>query len=216
MIKAVIFDLDGTLAYTLEDLRQGMNLMLEEVGYPLRTTEDILAAVNCGALEFVRRSLPEEVRADEAIVDKCYKIYNKRYAEHYLDKTVLYEGMKETVLAFKNMGMKLGVLSNKGDEHTNGIVRKLFDNSVFDHIQGCLPQFPTKPNPTSALYIADKFGVKSSEVLYVGDSNVDMETARNAEFFACGCTWGYRSAQILIDSGASVLVSHPKELLLLV
>ncbi len=216
MIKAVIFDLDGTLAYTLEDLRTGMNLMLEEMNYPLRTTEDILNAVNCGALEFVRKSLPEEIREDEELVKKCHSIYSAHYSKHYLDKTVLYNGVEETVARLKEKGLKLAVLSNKGDEHTVNLTKKLFGEDVFDHIQGYKPDFPTKPDPTSALHIAKTFGCEPCEVLYVGDSNVDMETARNAGFFACGCTWGYRSRKILVQSGASVLVDKAEELLLLI
>lgn len=216
MIKAVIFDLDGTLAYTLEDLRTGMNLMLEEMGYPLRTTQDILDAVNCGSIEFVRKSLPVEVQGDEELVKKCHACYAAHYTDHYLDKTILYDGIEETVLAMKAKGLKLAVLSNKSDGHTNDITKKLFPDNTFDHIQGFKPEFPTKPDPTSALYITEKFGCKPNEILYVGDSNVDMETARNAGFFACGCTWGYRSVDILIESGAMALVNKAKELLALI
>lgn len=216
MIKGVIFDLDGTLAYTLEDLRTGMNLMCEEMGYPLRSTQDILDAVNCGSLEFVRKSLPVEVQGDEELVKKCHKSYSGHYTDHYLDKTVLYDGIENTVAKMKAMGLKLAVLSNKGDEHTVKLTKKLFGDDVFDHIQGYMPEFPTKPDPTSALYITEKFGLTPHEILYVGDSNVDMETARNAGFFACGCTWGYRSTDILIQSGAAALVNRASELLALI
>ncbi len=215
MFKAAIFDLDGTLAFTLEDLRTGMNLMLKEKGYPERSLDDILYAVNCGALEFVRKSLPEEHRTNEELVHECHDIYSAHYAKHYLDKTVLYPQIEETIKALKAKGLKLGVLSNKGDKHTKDIVNLLLPDT-FDHVQGYMPEFPTKPDPTSALYITEKFGCKPSEVLYVGDSNVDMETARNAGFFACGCTWGYRGKDVLIASGANVLIDNAKELLLYV
>ena len=216
MIKGVIFDLDGTLAYTLEDLRTGMNLMCEEMGYSLRTTQDILDAVNCGSLEFVRKSLPAEVQSNEELVKKCHISYSSHYTRHYLDKTVLYDGIKELTDTLKNKGLKLAVLSNKGDEHTVNLTKKLFGEDVFEHIQGYKPEFPTKPDPTSALYITREiFGCEPREILYVGDSNVDMETARNAGFFACACTWGYRSADILIQSGASALINKADELLVL-
>ena len=112
MIKGVIFDLDGTLAYTLEDLRTGMNLMCEEMGYPLRTTQDILDAVNCGFLEFVRKSIPEEFQSDEELVKKCHQCYSGHYTNHYLDKTVLYDGIEETVKTMKEKGLKLAVLTS--------------------------------------------------------------------------------------------------------
>ncbi len=216
MIKGVIFDLDGTLAYTLEDLRTSMNLMCEEMGYPLRSTQDILDAVNYGSLEFVRRSLPEEVQTDEELVKSCHKSYSGHYTQHYLDKTVLYDGIDELVHTLKDRGLKLAVLSNKGDVHTVNLTKKLFGDEMFDHIQGHMPEFPTKPDPSSALYITEEiFNCKANEILYVGDSNIDMETARNAGFFACGCTWGYRSVDILIQSGASALINKAHELLAL-
>ncbi len=217
MIKGVIFDLDGTLAYTIEDLRTAMNLMCKEMGYPERSVEDILSAINCGSLEFVRKSLPEEIQGDEELVKKCHKCYSGHYTRHYLDKTVLYDGIAELVHTLKSKGLKLAVLSNKGDEHTVNLTNKLFGESVFDHIQGYKPEFPTKPDPASALYITREiFGLEPCEILYVGDSNVDMETSRNAGFFTCGCTWGFRTKDILIKSGASALINKAEELLLLI
>ncbi len=217
MIKGVIFDLDGTLAYTIEDLRTAMNLMCKEMGYPERSVEDILAAINCGSLEFVRKSMPVEHQSNEELVKHCHKIYSGHYTQHYLDKTVLYDGIEELVHKLKNKGLKLAVLSNKGDEHTVKLTEKLLGKGVFDHIQGYKPEFPTKPDPTSALYITrDILGLEPSEILYVGDSNVDMETSRNAGFFTCGCTWGFRTKDILVKSGASALVNKAEELLLLI
>ena len=216
MIKGVIFDLDGTLAYTIEDLRTAMNLMCNEMGYPERTPEDILDAINCGSLEFVRKSIPEQFRSDEELVHKCHRSYSKHYTEHYLDKTTLYDGIKELLCTLKERGYKLAVLSNKSDEHTVKLTEKLLGTELFDHIQGYKPEYPTKPDPTSALYITREIlGLEPAEILYVGDSNVDMETSRNAGFFTCGCTWGFRSWRVLAKTGASVLINKAEELLLL-
>ena len=217
MIKGVIFDLDGTLAYTIEDLRTAMNLMCKDMGYRERSVDDILAAINCGSIEFVRKSMPEELQQDEDLVKKCHGIYSGYYTQHYLDKTVLYDGIEELVHKLKDMGLKLAVLSNKGDEHTVRLTEKLLGKDVFDHIQGCKPEFPTKPDPTSALYITREiFGLEPREILYVGDSDVDMKTSRNAGFFTCGCTWGFRHRRVLIDTGASALINKAEELLLLI
>lgn len=217
MIKGVIFDLDGTLAYTIEDLRTAMNLMCNEMGYPERSVEDILAAINCGSVEFVRKSMPEELQGDEELVHSCHKIYSGYYTQHYLDKTCLYDGIEELIHTLKAKGLKLAVLSNKGDEHTVRLTEKLFGQGVFDHIQGFKPEFPTKPDPTSALYITREIlGLEPNEILYVGDSNVDMETSRNAGFFTCGCTWGFRSWRVLAKTGASALINKAEELLLLI
>lgn len=217
MIKGVIFDLDGTLAYTIEDLRTAMNLMCKEMGYPERSVEDILAAINCGSLEFVRKSMPPELQSDEELVKSCHKCYSGHYTQHYLDKTVLYSGIEDTIRAMKKKGLKLAVLSNKGDEHTVKLTKKLLGDDLFDHIQGYRPEFPTKPDPTSALYISREImGLEPNQILYVGDSNVDMETSRNAGFFTCGCTWGFRTPDVLVKTGASVLVNKAEELLLLI
>ena len=211
--KGAIFDLDGTIAYTLEDLKTAMNLMLTDFGYPLQDLAGILAAINCGAHEFVRGCLPEEVKNDEAKVDECYKVYSIYYSEHYNDTTHLYDGILETVLEMKKRGMKLAVLSNKGDEHTKAIVYKLFPDGTFDYVFGNRPDFPTKPDPKSALFVTAEIGCTPDEILYIGDSNVDMTTALNAGFFPCGVTWGFRDRQILLDTGAKVLVDKPEEIL---
>lgn len=215
MIKAAIFDLDGTLCYTIDDLRCAMNLMLRDFGYPERTVEDILAAINFGAREFVRRSLPKEAASDEATVDRCFKCYSEHYSQHYLDSTYPYKGVPDVVRELKNRGIKLAVLTNKGDEHAKALVAKLFGDT-FDIVLGNCGRFPTKPDPTSALWVAEQLGVEPREVLYAGDSDVDMKTSRNAGFFTCGVTWGYRDASMLCVTGASALVSEPTQFLLLV
>ncbi len=214
MFKAVIFDLDGTLCYTIDDLRTAMNAMLEEMKYPTRTKEQIYEAINFGSREFVRRSMPEELRADEDEVTRCHKCYAAHYDVHYLDSTYPYDGIPEVLEKLRAKGLKLAVLSNKGDSHTKKMVSKLFGDELFDVVLGGSERFPHKPDPQSALWIASELGVEPREVLYVGDSNIDMETARNAGFFACGVTWGYRGELVLTSSGASVLVRDPKELLL--
>ena len=214
MFKAVIFDLDGTLCYTIDDLRTAMNAMLEEKGYPVRSKEEIYAAINFGSREFVRRSLPEELRADEDEVTGCHKLYSSHYDIHYLDSTYPYAGIPEVLEKLRAKGLKMGVLSNKGDSHTKKMVSKLFREGLFDEVLGGSERFPHKPEPQSALWMASQLGVEPREVLYVGDSNIDMETARNAGFFACGVTWGYRDELVLTSSGASALVRDPKEFLL--
>lgn len=214
MFKAVIFDLDGTLCYTIDDLRTAMNAMLEERGYPTRSKEQILEAINCGAREFVRRSMPVELQTDEDEVTLCHQCYSEHYNHHYLDSTYPYEGITAVLSVLRKKGLKLAVLSNKGDSHTNMMVSKLFEKGTFDIVLGSSERFPNKPDPQSALWVASQLGAEPREVLYIGDSNVDMETARNAGFFACGVRWGYRSDDVLISTGAAALVTHPKELLL--
>ena len=202
MIKTAIFDLDGTLCYTIEDLRTAMNLMLDEYGYPLRSTGQILAAINFGAREFVRRSLPAEAADDPELLDRCFRCYTDHYSRHFLDTTYPYDGVPELIGRLKARGISTAVLTNKGDDHAKALVKKLFGDK-FDIVLGNSGRFPSKPDPASALWIAGELGSEPREVLYVGDSDVDMKTARNAGFFACGVNWGYRDVAVLCASGAS-------------
>ena len=212
MFKAIIFDLDGTLAYTIEDLKTGMKEMLSELGYPTRSSDEILRAVNYGSREFVRRCLPEDFNAEGEEFEICFNRYNYHYSKHYLDKTAPYEGISETLEMLKNEGFKLAVLSNKGHEHTVNLVSNIFRKGLFDIVLGNTSEFPTKPCPDSGLYIAKELGTLPKEVLYIGDSNIDMQTAKNCGFYACGVTWGYRDAEVLIQSGASTLLNETKEI----
>ena len=215
MIKAVIFDLDGTICYTIEDLRTAMNLMLSEFGMPQRSVDEILAAINFGPREFVRRSMPAKAAADEQLVDRCFKYYSERYSEHYLDKTYPYDGMPELVCELRARGIKTAVLTNKGDAHAKALVYKVFGDA-FDLVLGNCQRFPAKPDPASALWIASELCATPREVLYVGDSDVDMHTARNAGFFACGVSWGYRDVATLCRTGASGIARRPSEILLFI
>ncbi|MBQ7160424.1 MAG: HAD family hydrolase [Clostridia bacterium] len=213
MIKAVIFDLDGTVCYTIDDLRTAMNLMLKEFGMPERSVEEILSAINCGAREFVRRSMPEDKAADPELLEKCFQYYSERYSEHFLDSTYPYEGIPELIGELRSRGIKTALLTNKGDSHARALINKLFGDS-FDLVLGNCGRFPTKPDPASALWMASELGAEPREVLYVGDSDVDMKTARNAGFFACGVSWGYRDVPTLCRTGASGIASKPSDILL--
>ena len=216
MIKAAIFDLDGTLCYTIDDLRTAMNAMLAQYGYPQRSVAGILEAINFGAREFVRRSLPEEARANEALVEECFRCYTGHYDLHYLDTTHTYPGIDELIAGLGARGIKLAVLSNKGDSHTKALIARLFPQGSFDVVLGGTDRFPTKPDPSSALWIAGELGAAPDEVLYVGDSDVDMRTACNAGFLPCGVSWGYRPPETLIAAGAEYVVGKPADIAALV
>ena len=211
-IKGIIFDLDGTLADTIDDLRTAMNFMLSQKGYPTLTREGILRNINNGAREFLRGSLPEEERNNETVIDECMEIYFARYRECYADTTHLYDGMSEAVSELYKMGIKLGVFSNKQDEQVQDLIHRMFPNGEFSQIMGHL-NFPHKPDPAGALYIADTFGIKPEETLFVGDSNIDMLTSVNAGMYPVGVSWGYRSVEILLEAGAKKIVYSPCEII---
>lgn len=210
--KAVIFDLDGTLANTMPDLKTSMNEMLAANGFPLRSETDLLGAINFGAKQFVRLSLPEEYRGDEAFVTARHAEYTLCYDKHYAESTALYPGMAEAVAALKAAGMRMAVLSNKQDGHTKALIAKLFPRGEFDVVLG-QTALPTKPDPTSAFYIAGSFDLRPSEIAFVGDSHIDMKTALNAGMYPIGVSWGYRPPDFLVENGAGAIIKTASELI---
>ena len=210
MIKAIIFDLDGTLADTLDDITSGLNGMLKEYGFPTVTRTQTLANINNGAFELVRRSVPEAYRGDD-FVAKAKIVYEKHYASCYSDTTREYDGIHAALKTLQDQNVSLSVLSNKQDEFVKVIIQKLFPDICFSFVIGQGP-FPTKPDPSSVNFIIDNLGVSKSEAALVGDSNIDMITAKNAKILPIGVEWGYRSRDILLENGAFRIVSSPKEL----
>ncbi len=208
MIKGIIFDLDGTLADTMGDLQTAMNSMLSFLGYSERSRTDLVQAINNGAREFVRRSLPKDVQNVDFILSSAIKQYEKEYSKCYLEKTAPYDGIEAMLMDLKAKGIKLAVLSNKQDKFVKDIVYKLFDKKTFTVVEGH-DKLPTKPNPTSTLAIAKSMGVKPTECLFVGDSDVDIKTAQNAGMRSVGVCWGYRGQEVLENADATFVIKKP-------
>lgn len=208
--KAAVFDLDGTLAYTMNDLADSMNAMLRSFGYPERTHKQLLFAINGGARNFVRFSMPEQLQNNESEVDKCYTLYDSIYACHYADNTPLYDGVYGCVMKLKRAGFKLGVLSNKQQQQTAAIIAKLFPPDVFDCVMG-QSIYPTKPDKKGTLALLDALGCAAENSVEIGDSDVDVHTALNAGMFSLGVTWGYRGEAVLREAGAMKICSSPAE-----
>lgn len=213
--RAAIFDLDGTLAYTLPDLQYSMNEMLRANGFPEMDDNGILKAINSGAVEFVRRCLPAEYRSDESFVHDRFVEYTAVYEKHYIDKTVLYDGIAEALDFLKKDGMLLACFSNKQDDHVRAILDTLLPENTFDFILG-QTSLPTKPHPIGAFWVAGELDCRPSEIAYIGDSDVDMMTACNAHMFPVGVSWGYRDESILASSGAKLIVRRPSQLVSLI
>ena len=211
MIKGIIFDLDGTLADTIVDLQSAMNRMLSFIGYSERTITEIKSALNNGATEFVRRSLPKEVQHVDFILRSALREYEKQYSKCYLEKTEAYTNIEVMLMNLKQKGIKLAVLSNKHDKFVKDIVTELFDRKTFVEIQGH-DKLPLKPNPSAALAIAKKMGIKPSQCLFVGDSDVDIQTAKNASMRSVGVSWGYRGHDALENAGATFVVKEANEI----
>ena len=212
VVSAVIFDLDGTLADTMDDLKTAMNNMLKRLGYKTRSKPELLSFINRGARNFVRSSLPKVVQDSELILDSAMEIYEQEYAQCYCESTYAYDGMKEALEGLKEKGIRIGVLSNKQDAFVKHICEKLFGKGFFKVTMG-QTSLPTKPDPQGALLVCKLLGVKPQNCIFVGDSDIDMMTAQNAGMTSIGVSWGYRSEDVLSRAGADYIVESTEELL---
>jgi phosphoglycolate phosphatase len=210
-IKGFIFDLDGTTANTLGDLKTAMNEMLTANGFPERTDTELLGAINYGARRFVQLSLPEKYRDNDDFITERHLEYTACYDRHFSDTTYLYPGIADTVAGLKKRGLKIAILSNKQHSHCTAIIDKLFPADTFDMVLG-QTELPHKPDPTSAFVIAGRLDLRPSEIVFVGDSNIDMQTATSAGMFPVGVSWGYRQPSVLLEYGAQLIISNADEL----
>ena len=189
-MKAYLFDLDGTVVNTLEDITCAVNLMLVEYSFPIFTLEEIRQKIGNGARKLVQRALPENVAEDDEFVDKALRTYQDFYTAHCTDKVSVYPGLEAVLRQMKNDGKKLAVVTNKDHMHATVITDKLLPG-VFDVVLGYNGRFPHKPNPESVLSIIKDFGVAPEEAAFVGDTWVDVETGRNAGMKTVGVEWGF-------------------------
>ena len=208
----VIFDLDGTLADTRDDLADAMNRVLAAERLPGHDYASFGSMIGAGVRNLVTEALPVERRTDETIA-RCVAAMMADYGRHCLVKTRLYEGIAETVDRLRAGGVRLAVLSNKPDELTRKIVEGLLRAGDFEEIVGSRPDLPPKPDPAGALRIARRLGLAAGSIAFLGDTGIDMATATAAGMFAAGASWGFRSAGELFDSGARAVLAHPLELL---
>ena len=206
--NAVLFDLDGTLLDTLGDLRLGVNLALERHGYPERTLEEIRCFVGNGARQLMRLALPEGTAAEE--LEAILKEYLDWYAVNFCVKAAPYAGVKAVVEELAQKGVKVAIVSNKPDATTKKLGEMFFPG---------LPAFgqrddtPKKPAPEMVWKAMETLGVTAEEAVYVGDSEVDVETARNAGLPLVAVSWGFRTVAELTAAGAQTIVHTAEELL---
>ncbi|NLX18242.1 MAG: HAD family hydrolase [Desulfobulbus sp.] len=210
--KAVIFDLDGTLLDTLEDLASAANRVLADNNFPAHPVAAYRTFVGEGLQTLIERILPEQNR-EAALVMKMMTAFEKVYAECWHARSAPYPGIASLLDYLTAKGVRLSVLSNKPDQFTRLCVRRMLPRWSFDPVFGQRPDVPKKPDPTAALEIAQLLGLSPSAILYVGDSGVDMHTARAAMMDVVGVLWGFRDADELQQAGAQSLVTRPEELL---
>ncbi len=211
--QAVLFDLDGTLADTIDDLGGAFNAVLKSHGYPIFPVGSYKTMVGNGFLALTRKALPPDAAADEALVERINAEAEALYSEHFLDLTHPFPGIPELLAALGEKGVVLAVLSNKPDRMVKTIVGSLFPSVRFIATDGNKPHMPHKPDPAAALAIASESGIPASAWAFVGDSGVDMKTACAAGMLPCAALWGYRGRQELEEGGAKVLLHTPADLL---
>ena len=210
MYKAVIFDLDGTLLDTLEDLADACNYALVKCGFPIHQVEDYRKFVGDGKYKLIERTIPKNNKTPE-VINKVLDIYDEYYEKHMMDKTRPYPGIIELLDSLNEKGLKLAVVSNKPHEFATKIV-KIFFEARLHLVFGHRVNFPTKPDPATVFETIKNFKVTPKECIYVGDSNVDIRTAKNAGIKSVGVGWGFRGKEELEAEGADFIVSTAQEL----
>ncbi len=210
MKHAVIFDLDGTLLNTLGDLRAATNHALEVRGLPPHSMEEIRQFIGNGIRLLICRAMPEGT--PEAEIDAALDDFKAYYAAHIHDRTVPYDGIPQLLTALRKRGIQVAVLSNKIDSASQQLIEYFFPGKT-DVVFGEHVGVPRKPDPTSCRMVMQQLGVQPEQVLYVGDSGTDMQTAKNAGLYAVGVTWGFRSKEVLLEYGADILVHRPEQIL---
>jgi phosphoglycolate phosphatase len=215
-IKAVLFDLDGTLLNTLADLADSMNAVLAAENLPQHPQEAYKYFVGDGVANLVRRALPEALRQDEQVVVDYVSQMRHKYAERWKHKTTPYPGVPELLKELALRKLPFAVYSNKPDDFTRQMVAHFFPQDFFAAVVGAKPGVAVKPNPEPALEIAAKLAITPEHFLYLGDTGTDMQTARAAGMFPVGALWGFRPQVELLENGAVFTVQAPLELLTLI
>lgn len=208
--KAVIWDLDGTLLDTLQDLAGATNYALGVHGMPERTLDEIRQFVGNGVGKLIRRAVPEGT--DDECFDRVFTTFKEYYVEHCQEKTKLYDGVKDTLLYLRQNGIKQAIVSNKLQSGVTELWNIWF-RDVIDVAIGETPDVMRKPAPDMVLEAMTQLGVEKDEALYVGDSEVDIMTARNTGVECVSVEWGFRTREFLMENGAKVIVTKPSEII---
>ena len=212
-MKACIFDLDGTLTNTLESMTYSVNLTLEEMGLSKITKDQCRLFVGNGARVLMEKSLKAAGDTDASRIEEGMEIYGRIFDQNCTYHVTPYEGIPEMLKALKDKGIQLAVLSNKPDRQTVKVVKAIFGEELFDYAQGQKEGIRRKPEPDGVWYLMEQMHVSKEECLYIGDSEVDAATGRNAGLKTIGELWGFRDRKTLETAGADDLIDRPDELL---
>ena len=208
--QLAIFDLDGTLLDTLEDLADSTNYIMRSFGYPERTIEEVRSFVGNGIRKLLERSAPNGTSAEE--IDRMFEQFKVYYGAHCADKTKPYDGVMELLDALKKQGVKLAVVSNKADYAVKSLCEQYFCG-LFDEAVGERIGIARKPAPDTVNEVLKNLQFDKSQAVYIGDSEVDVQTAKNAEMDCIAVDWGFRDREVLKNAGAEIIVSTPEDIL---
>lgn len=211
MKKAVIFDFDGTIADTISAIREGVNMTMRLKGYPEHDHEAILSFINYGARQLIRSALPVKLQDNEEAINETLKLYDQCYEKVFLHTDRAYAGVTELIQRL-HKDYKIGILSNKQDIFVKQLSEQILGKENYDAAQGVIPNHPTKPHPYLSERIAADLGVTTEDCVMVGDSDIDLLTARQADMTHIGVTWGFRSEEFLREKGATRIAHTPEEL----
>lgn len=212
MKQLVIFDLDGTLLNTIDDLGMATNYALRMSGFPEHNLTSYTKMVGNGVTRLIERALPEDER-NTATIESVRTLFKEYYDAHQTDLTKPYPGIRNMLSTLKEMGVKAAVASNKYQSAVGQLIKHYFPDIDWGAVEGQKEGVPVKPDPSIVFEILAKCPARKSKVLYVGDSGVDMETARRACVDSCGVTWGFRPLKELKDNHADNIVNDPMEII---
>lgn len=211
MKKTVIFDLDGTLLNTLDDLADSTNYALSKFGYPTRTIEEVRQFVGNGVAKLMERAIPDG--KNNPNFEKCLSIFKENYAQNMYNKTAPYNGIIEMLSNLKSKGIKIAVVSNKFDLAVKELCKKYFEGFIdFAAGENEAQGIKKKPAPDTVISVLNEFNFAPEDAVYVGDSDVDIMTAKNSKMPCISVTWGFRDEKFLLENGATILINAPSEI----
>ena len=210
MYKAVIFDLDGTLLNTLDDLAASVNFALKDCGYPERTIEEVRAFIGNGVIKLMQRATPDGISQEE--FDRCFESFRTHYLKHMFDTTKPYDGILPLLDTLKVAGIKTAVVSNKLHSGVVGLCKDFFGDRLTCAF-GVLDESERKPAPANVFKAIKEMQVEAADCVYVGDSEVDVQTANNAGLDCIAVTWGYRDPDVLKMNSPKYMIEKPEEIL---
>lgn len=213
MYKAVIFDLDGTLLNTLGDLAASVNHALKACGYPERTVAEVRAFIGNGVIKLMQRATPDGISQED--FDRCFNSFRSHYLEHMFDTTKPYDGILPLLDSLKEAGIKTAVVSNKLHSGVVGLCKDFFGDRLTCSF-GVLDESERKPAPANVFKALKQMNIDASDCVYVGDSEVDIQTANNAGLDCIAVTWGYRDLDVLKRNQPKYIIDKPEEILTIV